>query len=176
MLQVVRPSVEQMSPVLKTVKLFRAAARKLVFQPTEAWLLLRLATCVTFVSLIARLYSLPETLRLISSKRKVLDANFDLETQEHLARSLDQLLSINTLGLRPVCWKRAAVLHRFLARRGVATSICFGVKTDSEGNVDGHAWLEAAGVPILEKETPNFVVTYTFPADEQLPFPAAVLN
>lgn len=165
-----------MPAFVKTIRLFSVATRKLIRDPAEAWLLIRLATCFVFVSVTARLYSLPESLRLVSSSRKKTDFNFDRTAQEQLARSLDLVLSTNTLGLRPVCWKRAAVLHRFLSRRGVATRICFGVKTDADGNVDGHAWLESDGVPILEKETPNFVVTYTFPGDDTLPFPATVPN
>lgn len=165
-----------MSSLLKTIKLFRSATRKLIRDPADAWLLVRLAACVTFVSVTARLYSLPKTLRLVSSSPKSPDSTFDRTAQEQLARSLDLVLSTNTLGLRPICWKRAAVLHRFLSQRGVATCICFGIKTDPYGNVDAHAWLESDGVPILEKETPNFVVTYTFPGDDNLPVPDAVLN
>ena len=52
---------------------------------------------------------------------------------------------------KPICWKRAAVLHRYLSRNGTATRIIFGVRGENDGKVDGHAWLEANGEPILEK-------------------------
>lgn len=47
------------------------------------------------------------------------------------------------------CLPRALVLQRILARRGVATELRIGVKTDM-GRLHGHAWLEAGGMPLGE--------------------------
>ena len=79
---------------------------------------------------------------------------------------MDQLLSIDISLFRPICWKRAAVLHRYLSRQGIRTRIIFGVRNDAEGKVAGHAWLEADGEPILESTPPDYVVTYSFPSNE----------
>lgn len=83
--------------------------------------------------------------------------------QERLARSIDLLLSADFFLFKPICWKRAAVLHRYLSRNGIATRIIFGVRNESDGTVAGHAWLEAEGKPILESAPPEYVVTYQFP-------------
>ena len=64
---------------------------------------------------------------------------------------------------KPICWKRAAVLHRYLSQ----TRIIFGVRNDSSGKVTGHAWLEAEGKPILETTPPEYVATYRFPSNER---------
>ena len=70
--------------------------------------------------------------------------------QNELARAIDLLLSADFLMFKPICWKRAAVLHRYLSRNGITTRIIFGVRNETGGKVDGHAWLEADGQPILE--------------------------
>ncbi|HET7288167.1 MAG TPA: lasso peptide biosynthesis B2 protein, partial [Pyrinomonadaceae bacterium] len=71
--------------------------------------------------------------------------------------------AIDFLIFTPVCWKRAAVLHRYLSRSGIPTRIIFGVRNESGGKVAGHAWLEREGHPILESTPPEYVVTYSFP-------------
>lgn len=68
---------------------------------------------------------------------------------------------------KSICWKRAAVLHRYLLRNGVNTRIIFGVRNETSGEVAGHAWLEADGKAILENAPPQYVVTYRFPAHDQ---------
>lgn len=87
--------------------------------------------------------------------------------QDELARAIDLLLSADVFIFKPVCWKRAAVLHRYLSRKGVPTRIVFGVRNEAGGKVTGHAWLEANGQPILESAPPEYVVTYGFPSNER---------
>jgi hypothetical protein len=89
----------------------------------------------------------------------------DDELPTRLARSIDLVLSADFLFLEPICWKRAAVLRRYLSQSGIATQIIFGVRNEAKGMVEGHAWLEADGKPFLEKTPPDYVVTYTFPSD-----------
>ena len=61
---------------------------------------------------------------------------------EKLGSAIDTLLATNLLMFKPSCWKRATVLHRYLALRGISTSIVFGVMKDAAGELKGHAWLE----------------------------------
>ena len=135
--------------------------RKIVSKPGEAWLLLRMAWWVVVLSVTARLYSLPRALQIVAgtTSRKPIHA----ETQEELARAIDLLLSADVLMFKPICWKRAAVLHRYLLRNGIPTRIIFGVRNEAGGKVDGHAWLESNGQPILEKTPPEYLITYSFP-------------
>ena len=148
-----------MKRIKKTVRFLSRGTRKLVTQPDEAWLLLRMAWWVVVLSATARCYSLPRALQIVAGNPKRSRAAIN---RDDLARAIDLLLSADFLMFRPVCWKRAAVLHRYLSRNGEPTRIIFGVRNES-GEVDGHAWLEADGQPILETTTPNYVVTYSFP-------------
>jgi hypothetical protein len=150
-----------MNKIAKTTRLLSGGARKIVTRPGEAWLLLRMAWWVAVLSAMARFYSLPRALEIVAgnqNRRSGARLNRD-----ELARAIDLLLSADVLMFTPVCWKRAAVLHRYLSRNGTPTKIIFGVRNESGGKVDGHAWLEADGQPILEKDPPNYVVTYSFP-------------
>jgi hypothetical protein len=145
----------------KTGGLVARAGRKFASQPREALLLCRMAWWVVVLSAAARMLSLPRALGIVagSSQRPVLT---DPREQARLARSIDLLLSADVLMFKPICWKRAAVLHRYLAQ----TRIIFGVRNDSSGKVTGHAWLEAEGQPILETTPPEYVATYEFPSNE----------
>jgi hypothetical protein len=86
------------------------------------------------------------------------------EAQARTARLLDALLAADVWCFTPTCWKRAPVLYRFLALQGIETRVLFGVRRTGEGALDGHAWVEAAGEPVLEKTAPDFSVTFSYPA------------
>jgi hypothetical protein len=150
--------------VRKTWGLGVRAMRKLVSRPGEALLLCRMAWWVTVLSVSARWFSLPRALAIVAGKETRTTRSVDPEVQQRLARTIDLLLSADVLHFKPICWKRAAVLHRYLSRNGLTTRIVFGVRNDSDGKVDGHAWLEAAGEPILESTPPEYVVTYGYPS------------
>jgi hypothetical protein len=150
-----------MSKITKTTRLLSRATRKCVSRPDEAWLLMRMAWWVVVLSVTARCYSLPRALEIVAGNQQ--NGRRSSASREELVRAIDQLLSADVLMFKPVCWKRAAVLHRYLSRNGTPTRIIFGVRNESDGKVDGHAWLEADGQPILENTPPDYVVTYSFP-------------
>ena len=134
--------------------------RKSVNSPREAWLLMRMAWWVAILSAAARFYSLPRALQIVAGNGKAAGANAN---EDDLARAIDLLLATDFLMFKPICWKRAAVLHRYLSRGGIPTRIIFGVRNETDGKVAGHAWLERDGHPILETTPPEYVVTYSFP-------------
>ena len=150
----------------KTDHLAQRALRKVVTQPGEALLLCRMAWWVSVLSVAARFCSLPRALALVAGRKIGVARSDDAGVSERLARSLDLLLSADWFVFKPICWKRAAVLHRYLSRNGITTRIIFGVRNEA-GKVAGHAWLEADGEPILEKTPPEYVVTYRFPSNER---------
>jgi hypothetical protein len=152
-----------MSKMTKTTRLLARATRKFVTRPDEAWLLLRMAWWVGVLSVTARCSSLPRALEIVAGNQSNARGSGEAANREDLARTIDLLLSADFLIFKPICWKRAAVLHRYLSRNGVHTRIIFGVRNESDGKVDGHAWLEADGKPILETTPPDYVVTYSFP-------------
>jgi hypothetical protein len=137
--------------------------RKFVSRPSEAWLLCRMAWWVVVLSIAARCYSLPRALQIVARTNNRNELSSAVTSQSDLARAIDLLLSADVFVFKPVCWKRAAVLHRYLSLNGIATRIIFGVRNETDGKVSGHAWLEANGLPILEQTPPQYVVTYSFP-------------
>ena len=147
----------------KTGGLILRGIRKSVLQPGEALLLCRMAWWVVVLSLAARRYSLPRALQIVAGRPSQRPGLTDRVSHERLARAIDLLLSMDVWIFKPICWKRAAVLHRYLARNGTPTRIIFGVRNDKSGKVTGHAWLEVEGQPILETTPPEYVATYKYP-------------
>ncbi|HEX8458037.1 MAG TPA: lasso peptide biosynthesis B2 protein [Pyrinomonadaceae bacterium] len=146
----------------------RRAAHYAVHRPGEAFLLLRMAAWVAVLSLLIKLLPLPRVLALVAGtaertrrRRPRRDSRL---TEERLAQLLDALLAIDVLCFTPTCWKRAPVLHRYLALHGIKTRIVFGVRKEKETLLAGHAWLEADGRPLLEATPPRYTATYSFPA------------
>jgi len=160
--------------------LARRALRKIVKQPGEVWLLCRMAWWVSVLSVAARFCSLPRALALVAGNGpgsvRSETRSVDADVPERLARSIDLLLSADLFLLKPICWKRAAVLHRYLSRNGITTRIIFGVRNEPDGKVAGHAWLEANGKPFLETTPPEYVVTYRFPSNERFDPQLATLS
>ena len=169
-------SVRQIA--MKTQRLFIKATRKIVFHPGEALLICRMAWWISVLSVAVRVRPLPRALRIVAGSNEsfVNDGVFDARVGNQLARAVDQLLSIDMLMFRPSCWKRAAILHRYLLRRGIRSKIVFGVRNDPTGKVSGHAWLEAGGTPVLESQTPEYVITYTFPSSDPCSTELALLS
>ena len=124
---------------------------------------MRMAWWVAVLSVVARFYSLPRALQVVAGNGKATCVDAD---EYELARAIDLLLATDFFIFTPVCWKRAAVLHRYLSRSGIPTRIIFGVRNESDGKVAGHAWLEREGHPILENTPPEYVVTYSFPSKQ----------
>ena len=98
----------------KTFRLLFGAGRKFVAQPGEAWLICRWrgGWCRfgsnASVSVAPRAESLPA--RNDSAGRQA-------GLQERFAKSIDLLLSADVFVFKPICWKRAAVLHRYRQER-----------------------------------------------------------
>jgi len=149
--------------ITKTRRILSGITRKMVSRPEEAWLLLRMAWWVAVLSVTARVSSLPRALQIVAGNGKQYA---QAANEKELARAIDLLLSVDFLMFRPICWKRAAVLHRYLSRSGMPTRIIFGVRNEFGGKVAGHAWLEHDGQPILESAPPEYVVTYSFPSSQ----------
>ena len=156
-------SVSRIAPMKKFARLSLRMGRKFVSRPREAMLLCRMAWWVTILSATARLYSLPRALQIVAGRTNKNRTSRAAVNEEELGRAIDLLLSANVFIFKPICWKRAAVLHRYLSQGGMPTRIIFGVRNETDGKVAGHAWLERDGQPILETAPPEYVVTYSFP-------------
>lgn len=139
------------------------ATRKVVVDPRGSVLSARLALWVVLVSVLARATSLPRAQRIASLGARPRRRAESRETAAHLARTLDALLALDVLVFRPRCWKRAMVLHRFLALNAIESRINFGVQTNADGTLHGHAWLERDGQPFLEQTPGAYIVTFSLP-------------
>jgi Transglutaminase-like superfamily len=149
----------------KSAGLAARAARFAWREPGAALVVLRMAAWVAAVSLLLKRMPLPRVLKIVEPRARRGRAGRDAaRTQARLARVLDALLATDFLCFTPTCWKRAPVLHRFLALEGIETRVVFGVRREGAGELEGHAWLEAGGEPLLEKTAPDYKVTYSFPA------------
>ena len=149
----------------KVARLILRLGRKSVTRPREALLLCRMAWWVVVITVTARWYSLPRALEIVAGHQNGKQPG--RLNQQELARAIDLLLSADVLIFKPICWKRAAVLQRYLLRNGINTRIIFGVRNETGGKVAGHAWLEAGGQPIFERTPPDYVVTYRFPSNDR---------
>jgi len=140
------------------------AARLVLSEPGSALLAARMGAWVVAVSLLMRLVPLPRAMRLVAPRRRGRKACDAAQVQARLAGLLDSVLAADFWVFTPTCWKRAPVLHRYLALSGIETRVLFGVRRDGGGDaLSGHAWLEAEGRPLLEKTPPDYKVTYSFP-------------
>ena len=145
-------------------KVFRAL-RLSIMRPRRAWLMIRIAFWVIIFSAAVRFRSLPAALQLLSpSARKEPTWHVD---EEEIAGAVQAVLGMNFFVFRQICWKRAALMYRFLALQGNATTIVFGLRKEHADDLKGHAWLEANGKPIMEPEAPDYTVTYTFPSTQE---------
>lgn len=158
---------EALTSIGKAGKFAFVAIRKSVTAPSEALLLCRMAWWVAVLSATAKWRPLPEALELVSGRESRQVESRDDELPDRLAKSIDLLLSADILFFKPICWKRATVLRRYLSLNGFPTMIQFGVRNELGGTVTGHAWLEADGKPILEKAPPEYIVTYSFPSKDR---------
>ena len=139
-------------------------ARFVVREPGAALLALRMSAWVAALSLLVKFVPLPRALAVVAPGRLGHAAGDADKTQAAVARLLDSVLAADFWVFTPTCWKRAPVLHRYLALSGIDTRVLFGVRREGSDALSGHAWLEAGGVPILEKTPPDYRVTYSFPA------------
>lgn len=148
----------------KALRAGARAARLAAREPRTAFLLLRMACWVAALTALMKVRPLPSALKFLTPRARPARAGEDREEiQAELARLLDLLLAADFWVFTPTCWKRAPVLHRFLALRGIPTRVVFGVRREDRRALDGHAWLEAEGKPLLESTAPNYTVTFSHP-------------
>src|SRR2546423_473227 len=108
--------------LLSSARLAKRAARFVVREPSSALTALRMAAWVAALSLLVKFMSLPRALKFVAPRaRRSAKPEDAAEVQTRLARLLDSLLAADFWIFTPTCWKRAPVLHRFLALRGIET-------------------------------------------------------
>ena len=140
-------------------------ALALIFrQPHRALLIFRMANWLLVFTVLMKVLPLPRALQMISPSVR---GGTNKADEKELATAVDSLLATDVFIFRPSCWKRAAILHRYLALEGIESRINFGMRKDTDGGMSGHAWLESSGQAILETSPPNYTVTYSFPSERR---------
>jgi len=149
--------------MLRMVSGLPKAVPVLLRNPASAFLYGRIAGWVVGVSILVRLLPITTLLKVVTPGT-MRPPPVDLRRVQHdLAWRVDRLLGLNVFCFAPVCWKRSVVLYRFLALNGISTTVAFGVRKDGGGSVEGHAWLERDGQPILENAKPDYCVAFSYP-------------
>ena len=66
---------------------------------------------------------------------------------------------------RAVCFQRGLALHLMLRRRGVPSTLHYGVAQDGAKGLRAHVWISSAGRPVLGvEEAEGFTCLATFPS------------
>jgi len=150
------------SIVSRVARAIGRGTRLVAHDPHDAALSARMALWVILASVLARLMPLPLAHRLVSTRVRTRPIGASADVPATLARSVDRLLRLDIFMFRRSCWRRALVLHRFLALHGIDSRVNFGLKK-AGGELQGHAWLERDGQPFLEDDAGAYVVTFTLP-------------
>jgi hypothetical protein len=137
----------------------------ILFRPRRAWLLARIGVATILLSVVIKCRPLPATLTFFSVAADD-DGRAPGPSDSELVTAVDAVLGMDIWMFRPVCWKRAILLHRLLGLQGYATTIVFGVRASAKEQIAGHAWVERAGIPMFESTPPDYVVTYRFPSTD----------
>jgi hypothetical protein len=133
-----------------------------------------MAGWICLLSLAVKVRPLPAALAMVTTSTRQPSSNYP--SAEYLASLLDRILRTKFLCFEPICWKRAAILHRYLALNGRSTQIVFGMRKEPDGIFRGHAWLEAEGSPILEASPPEYTATYTYPSSAKFNLELSALS
>src|SRR5690242_11062212 len=102
-----------------------AAVRLGVRDPRSLLLSVRMSAWIVLISIVARLVSLPTMFRLAETRRRWPPSA--LLPAEELARRIDRVFHAG-LVKDGSCWKRSAVLRRYLQLNGIETDVVFGVR------------------------------------------------
>lgn len=132
---------------MRLARLVLRAVRALLRDPGRAWLMARMAATYLAVVVAARFTSLDRAFALVSPR---LGPRGSGRQAARVINALDTLLNAGIPFLQPRCWRRAAVLHRYLRQVGIETTIVFGVLTEATALKEAHAWLERDGAPFAE--------------------------
>jgi hypothetical protein len=66
---------------------------------------------------------------------------------------------------RIVCFQKGLALHKLLGRRGIATSLHYGVAQDSDRGLTAHVWVTHKGEPVIGgEEAVGYTCLATYPA------------
>lgn len=123
---------------------------------SERALLVEAAVCLAFARLLLRLAPFPMLARRLGALVSPAEARMraappaDPERAALCARRIGWAVraAVGNLPFEVVCLPQAIAARVMLQRRGVASTLHFGVAKGRTKALDAHAWLDAAGVEV----------------------------
>jgi hypothetical protein len=115
-------------------------------------------------SLVIRLRPFRRTVELMQG-----DASTPQPSAEDCGKQINQCRWAVTLWAdrvpwRTVCFQRGLALHLMLRRRGIPSTLHYGVAQDGPKGLRAHVWISSAGKPVLGVEdAEGFTCVATFP-------------
>ena len=93
------------------------------------------------------------------------EVRFAVRSEAHALEAVEratELVLRRVRVTRTTCLLRSLIRYRCLRERGVAVVFKMGVR-DRAGEMEGHAWIELRGQPVLERESTDYQVTFAYP-------------
>ena len=111
---------------------------------------------VASIEVLQRRKSLPELVAFYNSEPSVPKRSISVRRIVDLSRMLlDRIYGTD------YCMKQSLILFYFLRRWNYPVELYFGVKK-KDGKLDGHAWVELWGHPLVERYDPHAVYAVTY--------------
>ena len=131
----------------------------------EVPLTIRMACLGLVTPFLLRALPLPRLMAALDSS-----GSCDPRPDELLARHLRIASGLFRNGRRRLgsnCLRRSVVLFHTLRRDGFPARVVFGITRGGDGSLDGHAWVELDGTPILEQKDPReeYRRAFVYPPD-----------
>jgi transglutaminase superfamily protein len=145
---------------MRFLRKLAAGARLLFRDPSSLLLTLRAFAWALTLTIAGPLVRVPSMLRMTETKRRWPERRH--RSPEEVARCVDRVFHAGVFR-DGTCWKRSAVLRRYLQMQDIETDVIYGVRKKDDGSLAAHAWLERNGAPILEREPPDYTVTFRHP-------------
>lgn len=81
----------------------------------------------------------------------------------NLVRRASRRLAPTSGPIATKCMVRALTRYVLMRELGLDAAYVMGVRTEDDGDLVGHAWIEYGGAPVWEGEVAQYEVTFRFP-------------
>ncbi len=125
----------------------------------------RPALALEAIALLYRARWLLRTRALDDAVRSMVPPLAPVRAADRVQRDIEHVTTLALTRFRPTrttCMVRALVRCAMLRTRGFPAAWVMGIRPGTD-DLEGHAWIELDGVPIMEDEPPHFTRTFRFP-------------
>ena len=132
----------------------------LVQGPSEFWLFLRIGAWILLITILLRLASLQNLMRIITPSSPAPKKY----PRDKIVNFISFWLGREKLFLQRGCLKRSLVLYRYLRLQSEPVCFCLGIRKENE-ELRGHAWLTLDRQPVLPEDDLNYRLIFTYPGE-----------